>query len=95
MGQAERFPAATLMIGREDWAEVKGDRGEAGLVTPWSDGNLPVVLQSSCPAMPFTRTTSWKPDVHPATTSTRYAGAVNRPHAAYPTRGTRTHHRPA
>ena len=85
MGQAERFPAATLIIGREDWAEVKGDRGEAGLVTPWSDGNLPVVLQSSCPAMPFTRTTSWKPDVHPATTSSpRFSELVEVSHRASP-----------
>ena len=42
-GQAAHFPTATLIIGREDWAEIRGDPEKAALVKPWIDGKVPVV----------------------------------------------------
>jgi len=42
-GQARRFPSATLMIGRQDWAEIRSDPEEAALLEPWTDGRAPVV----------------------------------------------------
>jgi glyoxylase-like metal-dependent hydrolase (beta-lactamase superfamily II) len=41
-GQAARFPSATLMIGREDWATMKASAEDAALVRPWIEGKAPV-----------------------------------------------------
>jgi glyoxylase-like metal-dependent hydrolase (beta-lactamase superfamily II) len=41
-GQAARFPNARLMIGREDWAEIKSRPDHAALVQPWVEGKAVV-----------------------------------------------------
>jgi glyoxylase-like metal-dependent hydrolase (beta-lactamase superfamily II) len=42
-GQAQRFPAARLIIGREDWSDVRGDPEKAALMKPWVEGRAPVI----------------------------------------------------
>lgn len=42
-GQAKSFPSATLIIGREDWAAIRGNPEEAELVSPWIAGKSRVV----------------------------------------------------
>jgi glyoxylase-like metal-dependent hydrolase (beta-lactamase superfamily II) len=42
-GQAARFPNATLLIGRRDWASIQAAPDGAALVKPWIEGKAPVL----------------------------------------------------